>query len=80
MSDVERCDDCGRRLDRPGHRFCRGDRPHAEPTLAQSIVEGVESELNGRHGMGFDDIDPDIQDDIRDRLAEIIEAKLKEAS
>jgi len=67
---MERCEDCGRRLDRPPYWDCDG--PHAKPNLAQRIVDAIEDDLNSRCGMSFAGIDDEIQDQIRDEWERLI--------
>ena len=70
---IERCENCGGRLDRPGLFQCNVDG-HPEPTIAQTIVAAIEADLRGRRGLSgsFEDVDADVQDEIRDRWAELV--------
>ncbi len=66
------CENCGGWLDRPALLGC--DEPgHAEPTWSQQIVQAIERELDGRQGVGWSGVDPEIAEEIRDALARIIE-------
>jgi hypothetical protein len=71
----KRCDYCGGRWDRPGLDHC--DNPkHPAATLAQTIVAEIEADLDGRRGVGWSGVDEDIADEIRDKLAAIVEKHL----
>lgn len=73
MNSVCRCDYCGRPMDRPGTGYC--DSAHPRPDLAQSIVAVVERELDDRR-LGWGDIDDEIADEVRDRLASLVRGML----
>ena len=68
---VERCDHCGRRLDRPTWDEECPSR-HAPAKLADVIVRGIERELDDRRGMGWDYLDADVLDEVRDALTEVV--------
>lgn len=72
--DKKRCEDCNRRLDRPAHAFCRNKDVHVDADNAQLIVAAIEHDLRDRRGLRqeFEQIDEDIQDEIRDAWADII--------
>ena len=74
---MERCDYCGRRFDRPSENCTYKDK-HSAPDLAQAIVELIETDLRGRKGLGneFEQIDRDIQEEIRDEWAVLISDEL----
>ena len=66
-----RCDECGRRFDRPGFGC---EKTHTEPDAAQELVEKIEHDLRNRRGLRheFENIDEDIQDEIRDQWARFV--------
>lgn len=76
----DRCEYCGGRFDKPGFFDCDKDC-HPVPDLAERIVRAIETDMNGRSGMGFDtiDIDEDIQYEIRDKWVELVRAEIKGA-
>lgn len=63
----DRCEDCGRRFDRPADPYCAAKPSHAQGDAADRIAQAIESDLGGRRGLGFGDLDLDleIQDEIR---------------
>lgn len=71
MSD--RCDECGAGLDQPSR--CTG--PHPRANLAWRIVLAVEQEISGRRGIGWDEADPEVQDEIREVLAAIVAREME---
>lgn len=71
----KRCDNCGGRTDRPGLYRC-DESPHPKPTLAQAIVADIERELDDRR-LGWGGLDTEAADATWDRLAEIVEKRLK---
>ncbi len=74
-----RCGNCGGRSDRPALFNADDCVPtHPAPTLAQRIVAAIESDLSDRRGIRqeWEQIDPDVQDEIRDEWAKIIEKLL----
>lgn len=75
---MERCEDCGGRLDRPGIFGCEGTG-HPAPDLAQRIAAAIERDANGRRGMRWDGISDDVQDQIRDSWVALIRKELDEA-
>lgn len=77
MSEAERCEQCGGRLDRPGLFGC-DEESHPRPTQAQRIVRAVEHELDDRRGMGWSSLDDDVADELRDKLAAIVEVILED--
>lgn len=72
---TKRCDYCQRRLDRPGSLLCQNLR-HPAPTLAQRIANAIEHDLNDRRGLGIDTLNNDIQDEIFDAWAALIEDEI----
>ena len=79
MSDVDedkRCEECGGRFDRPGLFGCGEGHPDA--TKPQAIVAVIESDIRNRRGLRqeFEGIDAEIQDEIRDTWADLIEQEL----
>lgn len=74
---MERCDYCGGRLDRPSPITCRAT-DHPEPTTAQRVALAVERDLRGRRGLRqeWEQIDEDMQDEIRDEWAAIVDRVL----
>jgi hypothetical protein len=49
-----------------------------ELTVAEDIVFSIVEEMNGRKGLdGFEDVDEDIQEEIIERLVDIVNKKLK---
>ena len=74
----DRCDYCEGPWDRPGRDDCDDER-HATPTLAQQIVAKIEWELHSRRNVGWQGVDEDIADQIRDKLAEIVGGYLAKA-
>jgi hypothetical protein len=70
----DRCDDCGGRFNRPGRWKCTG--PHAVPDLAQQIVSVIDDELNSRRGLGWGDLDYETIDELEDKLASLVRARL----
>ena len=77
---TERCEDCGRRFDRPADPYCGEKGKHTvKPDKAQKIVQLLEDDLTDRRGLRqeFEAIDPDTQDEIRDTWAEIIRKELQ---
>lgn len=72
----EQCDYCEGPWDRPGRDNCEDPR-HAAPTAAQRAVAAIERELDSRRGVGWSGVDEEIADQIRDKLAAIVEAELK---
>lgn len=77
---MRRCENCGRRLDRPAHEFCENKDWHVNPDKAQKIVQLIEDDLTDRRGLRqeFEAIDCDTQDEIRDTWAQIIRDLLDE--
>lgn len=78
---MDRCDDCGGRISRPGLFGC--ERPsHPAPDRAQKIVAAIESDIRDRRGLGneFARIEDDIQDKIRDRWTKIVRSVIGSAS
>ena len=77
---MERCDYCRRRTARPAGPYCEHKDRHTKPDKAQEIVDLLEEDLTDRRGLRqeFEQIDLDVQDDIRDTWAEIIRKKLAE--
>lgn len=71
-----RCEDCGGLWNRPGLSRCRR-RKHARPDIAQKIVAEIEYDLTDRRGMGWDNVDENVQEEIRDRWAGIVRRILK---
>lgn len=71
---TERCENCGGRYDRPGRFHC--ETGHPSPTTEPRIVEEIIADLTDRSGMGWDDIDADTQDDIRDAWVKIVAEEL----
>lgn len=65
----ERCDYCGRRMDRPGSARCKS--PHPPPHLSQTIVRAIEDELGDRR-LGWEGLNDDTLDEVRDRLAVVV--------
>lgn len=78
--DADRCEECGGRFDRPGLFDCT--IRHPEPTQAQAIASVIEKDIRGRRGLKgeWESIDDDIQDDIRDEWARLIEQILDDAN
>ncbi len=78
---MERCEDCGRRFDRPAGKSCDSPGDHAEPDLAQKIVAAIEEDLSDRRGLKreWERTDPGTQDEARDRWAELVREQLREA-
>lgn len=70
METADLCDYCGRRSDRPSPYGCMIEHP--KPDLAQRIVEAVESNLNNRRGLSWWACDVEVQNEIRDSLADTI--------
>jgi hypothetical protein len=56
-------------MDRPGGTTC--ENPHPKPDLAQTIVAAIEEELGDRR-LGWDDVDYETLDELRDRLASLV--------
>ena len=75
---TERCDGCGRLLDRPTGEHCPRLSEHPTPDLAQRIVETVENNLRDRRGISqeWDAVDDETQDEIRDTLVALVRAEL----
>jgi hypothetical protein len=73
---MDRCYECGGRVDRPGLYLC-DDARHAEPDLAQRIVAAIERDIGNRRGMEWAAIDRDLMDEIRDRWAELVRRELE---
>lgn len=73
------CEHCGGRTDRPGLWRCESDA-HPVPDLAQRIAAEIEFDIRDRRGLKreFDQIDDDIQYEIRDAWAEIIRKMMVE--
>lgn len=72
----EHCDQCGGRFDRPGLFGC-GEERHPVCDFAQTIVAIIEDDLTDRRGCGWDDIDEDTQQDIRDVWSELIRDEVR---
>lgn len=72
---MKACKDCGGSFERYGMFGC--NKGHKKPTLAESIVREIESDLNDRRGMGLDNIDDDVAWEIREAWAKIIDKHLK---
>lgn len=72
-TEKDRCGDCGRPHDRPGHPQCNGG-PHVDPDAAQRAVEAIEDDLCDRQGLdsAWYSIDAETRDAIRDEWAELI--------
>jgi hypothetical protein len=51
---------------------------HSQADVAQRIVAAIECDLSDRRGMGWDDIDEETQDAIRDAWAGLIRRQLAE--
>lgn len=66
---TDRCDYCGRRRDRPGFAC---DMQHPQPDFYQRSVAAIEADLNDRRGLHLNGVDDELQDEIRDRWAELI--------
>lgn len=67
----ERCEYCGRRFDRPSFYEPCADK-HPKPDEAQILVEKISDEIHSRKGIGWDFLDSEIVDEIRDDLANTI--------
>ena len=78
MDRIERCDYCERRIDRPADPYCNKKNIHSKPDKAQKIVEAIETDLTDRRGLRqeWEQIDYDLQDEIRDIWAELIRKEL----
>ena len=71
MSDVARCDNCNRRLDRPSfYEPCAAK--HSQPDAAQELVEKIDRKVHSRKQIGWDMCDSEIIDEIRDELAYVV--------
>lgn len=68
-----RCDDCGASLDQPSR--CTG--PHPRANLAWRIVLAVEREINDRSGIHWEGVNDEVQDEIRETLAGIVQQQLE---
>jgi hypothetical protein len=73
---MERCSECGGRLDRPGLYRC-DDVRHPAPDLARRIAAAIERDASGRRGMRWDAVGDDVRDEIRDRWAELVRRELE---
>ncbi len=75
---MSRCDYCGRPFRQMADRFCDKKDQHATPDLAMRIVDAVEYDLRDRRGIRheWDQVDEDVQDEIRDTLVEKVRAEL----
>lgn len=69
---MERCDECGGRIDRPSLLGCEVEC-HPIATVAQRIAAAIEDDLRIRNGMGWAGVDEETIEEIRDSWAEIIE-------
>lgn len=69
------CEECGGSFKRYGLFNC--NKGHKKPTLAETIVREIESDLNDRRGMGLDNIDDDVAWEIRQKWASIINKHLR---
>ena len=72
----QRCEECGRRFDRPGFWSRCADR-HPAPDLAQKIVEDIECAIHQRKGIGWEMLDSEIIDEIRDDLTAVVRARIE---
>ncbi len=71
MSEIATCDNCGRPFGRPS--FYEGcSAKHPSPTWAQQVVEAVEQELDDRKGIGWDWLEAEIRQDLREAIAEVV--------
>lgn len=72
---TERCAHCGGRFDRPGLFGGCAAGGHPAPTPAQRIAAAIEADIIDRRGLGgeWESIDPDMQDEIRDEWARVID-------
>jgi len=70
-----RCTSCDRRFDRPAAFCCEHVASHVSSSVASDIVNAIEQDILGRHGLGdeFEACDLEIQDEIRDTWVEIAE-------
>jgi hypothetical protein len=75
----KRCEECNRRLSRPGHPLCSKRGLHRQPTLAEKVVAAIEDDLTDRRGLRqeWESIDDDTQDDIRKAWARIVVGVLR---
>ena len=69
---MERCNQCGGRLNRPGLFGCDSNHPAAD--TAQRIALSIECDIRDRRGLrqAFERIDDELQDEIRDAWADIV--------
>lgn len=76
------CDWCQRSFSRPVWEYQQCHPKHVKPTLAQQIVMDIENDLSDRYGLKHEwgQVEPRIQDDIRDTWAAIIERRLNETT
>ena len=74
---MQRCNECGGRLDRPGLYRCE-ESGHPQPDLAQRIVAVIERDLNDRRGLHIDSLSDELQDEIRDHWTELVRAVILE--
>ena len=75
-----KCDWCERLFDRPSIG-CKYEAKHREPDFAQKVAHAIEMDISDRRGLKSEwcQIDDDIQEEIRDRWAEIIREQARKA-
>lgn len=68
--DDEHCEDCGYLFRHPAHDHCAVKDKHAPHDTATRIVWAIETDLRDRRGIRheWDNVDDEIQDEIRDSL------------
>ncbi len=71
MNRITYCENCDGRTNRPGLHGCE-DPVHPRPRLSQAIVWAVEAELSSRKHMGWDSLDRDVADELRDKLTNVV--------
>ena len=70
-----RCPECGRRLARPSfYEPCASQHP--APDAAERLVEDIEKAVHSRRGIGWNRLDEEIVDAIRDELVRIVRKHL----
>jgi hypothetical protein len=74
---AERCEVCGRRLDRPSFD-AECESRHGGWSVAAEVVEAVEREIHSRKGIGYRHLDDDLVDEIRDAMTDAVRDKLEE--
>ena len=67
----DKCEQCDGYTSKPALWGCK--MQHPKPCLSEKIVLAIEADLSCRKGVGWGEVDGDLQQEIRDDLAFVVQ-------